>query len=49
MKNLVPAADKSGQSSFRPVKILAVAGIISSIAVFFLAAWLYQFPERQVQ
>lgn len=49
MKNLGPAADKSVQHPFRPVKLLAVAGIIASIAVFFLAAWLYRFPERQIQ
>ncbi|PKL50189.1 MAG: hypothetical protein CVV42_04155 [Candidatus Riflebacteria bacterium HGW-Riflebacteria-2] len=34
---------------FRPGKLLAAAGIMACIAIFFLAAWLYRFPERLVQ
>ncbi|HAE38778.1 MAG TPA: hypothetical protein DCG57_09080 [Candidatus Riflebacteria bacterium] len=48
MKTLGSAAKKAG---FLPVimgKAVAVAGIVLSIAVFFLAAWLYRLPERLV-
>jgi len=49
MKTLDPAKNQSGHFLFKPVKLLAVAGIIASVAIFFLAAWLYRFPENQIQ
>ncbi len=47
MKTLEPEADKSFVL-FRPARLLAVAGIFASVAVFFLAAWLSRWPEQLV-
>ncbi len=48
MKTLESKTTKSGILSLKPGKLLAMTGIIASIAVFFLAAWLYSFPENLV-
>lgn len=48
MKNLDSVTQKTAGFLLKPAKILALAGIIAAIAVFFLAGWLYRFPERLV-
>lgn len=49
MKSLESLTGKSGKVWLKPAKLLALAGIAASICVFFLAAWLYRFPERLAQ
>lgn len=48
MKTLESGAKKSNFLPVKAGKVVAMAGIILSVAVFFLAAWLYRFPEGLV-
>lgn len=48
MKNLDSETKKSARFLLEPARILAIAGIIVAVAIFFLAAWLYRFPERLI-